>query len=271
MGNHIQCFKNFANANSRKFYIELLVTIMSKFIHITFLALAVCVLAAQGIRRSVRGKKNFKCTWISGKGTGQEQELFNKPLLSGQRCVNMCYRMSKTKKGKNINAVTEYKDTKKKGCWCVHKIHDISPNLDEFKTCYFKLPKSAAVHPEPVLSALPPGGKCSSGKKPVLKGCYDVYARGKYIHTKRLTIDWSKQGHPKYAWNFVCACADAAKKAGIKMFATHFWGECWELKEKDLARKSEDGCRLADGLYMTNTCDDSNACLGVVGYAVYTY
>lgn len=254
---------------------------MAKLIIATFLVLALCALvnaltpAGDSLALSGTTKADkFQCTWVTGKGFGLKAVTLKGPprSMSGQGCIDDCFR--RARKHKHLDAIVQYKDSSKKGCWCVYRVHDVDESFTNLRTCYFR-PEKKAPAPDP--KPLPPKlaeklVTCkSNGYKPVLSGCYDVSKRRKYLYNERLTIDWKKEGHKDYAENFICACIDAAEKAGIMMFATHFWGECWELREEDLVRKSNDGCVLADGLYKTKTCQAGSACLGTTGYAVYTF
>lgn len=176
----------------------------------------------------------FQCKWMSGKGVGMKSVAQLKPPLSGQKCVDVCYAKKQTKKGKLIDAVVEFKDDSKSGCWCVHKSHDLSEKLTDFQTCYFNPEKAASIPgaaaPSPVLpesKGRPVEYTCDNELQPVFVGCYSYkdVSKGKYLYNERMDIDWTTKGHPVWAQGFVCACAQAAKANGVSMFATHYWGD----------------------------------------------
>ena len=88
-----------------------------------------------------------------------------------------------------------------------------------------------------------------------------------------VSMQYFRDEHSKFACDFVQACAQAAKDAGVSFFATHFWGECWEVNiTEGAAVANGDGCSLADGLYKSKCAgtDLSNECLGTTNYYVYS-
>ena len=78
-----------------------------------------------------------------------------------------------------------------------------------------------------------------------------------------------------FCFSFVCACAEAAKKANASYFGTHFWGECYALMPEKIIGEAGD-CRLADRYY-TNPlyCHenygelDGHECLAIENYYLY--
>merc|ERR1712188_131176 len=115
----------------------------------------------------------------------------------------------------------------------------------------------------------------------LFKGCYKAMKyrtipptpnRGKLLLTYRYDIEWENRRNSPFAHSFVCACAMAARANRVKTFATHFWGECYEMKEWELKEKAI-GCELADGLY-SEECTDGftrSECIGTTDFAAYTY
>jgi len=105
------------------------------------------------------------------------------------------------------------------------------------------------------------------------EGCYSAYYRGQLLVYWRYDIEWSRARMPVFASSFVCACAEAAKTANVKYFATHFWGECWALELWQVTEATKGDCTLADGLYQTRCYGNKNhnfECLGAKNYYMYS-
>lgn len=106
-------------------------------------------------------------------------------------------------------------------------------------------------------------------------GCSSVkskFSRGRLLVDYRYNIEWEKDRFPKFSHSLVCACASAARIIKARYFATHFWGECWELQKDDINEPSTEGCVLADGLYNTtcNGLSQGGECIGTTSYYVYS-
>jgi len=221
--------------------------------------LSIAIFALSAIFASAQD--DWRCEWETGKGKGLKQ--YKVKGLAGPDCINECIKAKK--QFPRINAVTELQDTTKKGCWCIHALDKIDDTKYNFHTCKL-LPKKAPTD----LSYSNYKNKECTDYFFFQQGCYKAYTKGRLLVFYRWDIEWNAYRLPMFAHSLVCACADAAKAAGVTMFATHFWGECWEIRPADMGPKS-DGCVLADGLYR-NKCNMVNGeCLGSTDFAVYKY
>lgn len=259
-----------------------------------------CALAALA-SCSVVQSADVACEWKTGKGTGLK--LVKIADLSGKACLQECIKRKKV--FKHINAVTEYKDEKTKGCWCIHKLHDISEGNLDFQTCHlegalikeqkpaeeksqtttgYEQSKGGIPHRKPgaklPLISAPPKNKpdltYSNFKNKEcanfisnFEGCYQSYERRQLLFSFRDNIEWASTKISSFATSLRCACAAAAKEAGATKFALSYYGECWSATDTDVLTPSDD-CVVADGLYKTK-CSSGSNCLGTTAFALYKY
>merc|ERR1712188_45487 len=131
------------------------------------------VFVPKGVIYSTRTQASMDCVFAPGKGVGKKNTKIRRKV-SGQKCLQVCANMKKTARGKQIDAVTMYKDETRGGCWCISLVHDVSddaPELKEFKTCYLD-PKKAA-EAQAAADLLNGGANAcpGTGLVPKLKGC----------------------------------------------------------------------------------------------------
>jgi len=221
----------------------------------------------------------YICDLEVGKGTQVKGDpTWVLTLRRGQTCMDACQRVKRRRK--NIIGVATWEtnrpDTqegRERRCACL-KSDDGGFTVDasnkDWKTCMFyqegePKPQMTYIEKTPVCKGL--------GTAFFREGCYSFSKRGRYLVNRRYDIQWAKSKHSKFACDFVQECAKAAAKEGVMFFATHFWGECWEVQIADgTAVPSGEGCSLADGLYQ-NQCvgtDLSHECLGSTNYYVYS-
>merc|ERR1712080_501948 len=105
-------------------------------------------------------------------------------------------------------------------------------------------------------------------------GCYNTkkpFVRGTFLINWRMAIEWKRIG--AFGSSMACACADAARATGAKLFGLHFWGECWALEESEIVFAPKGDCTLCDGTYKTKCLEKGHRtdfeCLGYESYYVY--
>ena len=223
-------------------------------------------------RRRPAKKLPYICDLEVGKGIQEGNALGRAYNKKGEDvCMKQCMRMKRRKP--SVIGVTVLRDSSKDGCYCLTTKFSIDRSNKAFKTCILR----KQGQPRPVIPSLTkPAPAISSTEQCDARtfskvGCYKFSSRGRYLVNYRYKIKWSKQLHTQYACDFVQACARAAKEAKVPYFATHYWGECWEISLEQGEKDQKDGCYLADGLYQTN-CDGTDyneECLGSTNYYVY--
>merc|ERR1719354_20803 len=264
---------------------------MNHFLVAAFVIVTVTLLPAgaepDAVRRrgpSSSGSLPYICDLQVGKGTQVKgTPIYVRSAPSTQSCMESCQRIKKRKdrrKQEKIIGVSlwaqnvpDTRDARENKCWCLiagNGGFTVDKSEKDWKTCMLYQKGK----PKPALPYANTAPVCIGlGSAFVRKGCFSFANRGRYLVNRRYQIKWSKDEHSKFACDFVQACAQAAKDAGVMFFATHFWGECWEVNiTEGAAVANGDGCSLADGLYKSKCAgtDLSNECLGTTNYYVYS-
>ena len=65
----------------------------------------------------------------------------------------------------------------------------------------------------------------------------------------------------------VCTCAKAAKAAGVKYYAIHFWGECWAVNMDNFNKNNGGDCMRDVGKKCNG--NDKRMCLADKHFQVY--
>lgn len=234
---------------------------------------------------SVTSGASVDCKFKNGKGISTKAGIRRPAAKRPIECRDKCIQLMNTKAGKKVNGM--YYD-RKGGCYCLTEMRriDEAKKFDKFTSCHLNKNEPNVLNNVPGSNGgtKPTGGEAVDLTYDYFRnmvcdevwtkiGCYDVKEenRGRYLLNYRWDIEWEPTRFAKFAHSFACACAEAARINHVQFFATHYWGECWELEQEDLVTPSE-GCILADGEYK-NKCDSINedgTCLGTSGFFVYT-
>lgn len=224
----------------------------------------------------------YACKFKRGKGVSVKKGFKRPNAKSHIGCRDKCLKLKQTIIGKKVDGLYF---SLSGGCYCLKEMRRIDESAkfsNKYMSCHIK------ENPSNVLNGVnkppPPGSgpvidltyayfkdmHCDTTWTKI--GCYNVRARGRLLLNYRYDIEWEMDRHPAFAHSLLCACAEAARINHVQYFATHFWGECWELDQEDLVQQSDKGCLLADGKH-ENQCRsiaDPGLCLGTTSYYVYT-
>lgn len=228
---------------------------------------------------------DLECRFKKGKGVATGAPFKIKSAKDRQTCRSKCFTAKEMKSGERINGVTF---SAKYGCQCEYGMRRIDTGKRGFLACHIREDKEGMMNNVPVdpavaelqLGSTPPPVDLTYEYYKNLKcdvtwtkiGCYSAKGRGRYLLNYRWDIEWAPDRIGEFTKAFVCACAEAARINKVQYFATHYWGECWELDEENLIEAVDEGCYLADGKY-TDQCVGINydqECLGAHNYYVYT-
>jgi len=256
--------------------------------HFLVAALVVVALASADAVRSrgpPRGGRTLEhiCDMDVGygaQGDGSTPTYIHSEAGDKDACYKSCQRVMKRwgRQGKTVIGVTIFvgpearRPLEDRSCACLIKEKGgmtIDPKNTDWRTCM--LYKKG--DPKPKIPVAGPPVCEGLGTKFSRKGCFAFAKRGKYLVNRRYEIEWSKAKHSGFACSFVQACAKAALAEGVPHFATHYWGECWEVQMSEgTAVPSGEGCSLADGNYQTlcKGTDLTHECLGSTNYYVYS-
>lgn len=221
----------------------------------------------------------YECHSKLGKGISARKPLkILKNMKTFRQCKNAC--TEKKKKHKRIDGVTY---SKASGCKCIFDMQriDMGKENRKYRSCHLKRDEPNEMngidnHPVSLAQAVDltyPFFKdvhCDTTWTKV--GCFNVTHRDRFLLSYRSNIEWEQARFPAFATSLVCACAEAARLNDVQYFATHFWGECWEIDVEDFAKTGTEGCMLADGLHY-NKCggvNEGGECVGTTAYYIYT-
>lgn len=223
---------------------------------------------------------DMECRVKRGKGISTKKGVKQPAAKTFIECRDICIKLKKTTRGKKVDGVSF--SLRKRECFCYVEMRRIDEGKQyrRYKACHLKKNEPNVLNGVAKPNAGGPvidltydyfkSMKCDETWTKI--GCYNVSSRGRYLLNYRWDIEWEPKRHASFAHSFACACAEAARINKVQFFATHFWGECWELDKEDLGERSTNGCVLADGNYQ-NYCKSINedgTCLGTTSYFVYT-
>lgn len=222
----------------------------------------------------------YTCFVKKGKGSSVKAGYRRPNGKTFALCKEKCLKLKKKPGYKKIDGV----QFSKKGCYCIKEMRriDRAAKYSGYLSCHLKKTPTNVINGvnKPVQNGNEPlvdlsyqyfkDMRCDTTWTKI--GCYNVSSRSRQLLNYRYDIEWETKRHPAFAHSLLCACAEAARIAKVQYFATHFWGECWELDQEDLVAKSDYGCIMADGKH-ENRCiglSEPGQCLGTTSYFVYT-
>lgn len=210
-----------------------------------------------------------KCTFAAGDGHGGSEVKIGDQV--GDDCLRAC--VEEKKSDANINVVTVLADGKP-GCWCEQAMKQRKPST-KYKSCFLGDKKPAPVDPKPPSAYLYKDWKNKDcGKTYEAAGCHGENPSfdrkdSELLVYWRHDIEWAKNRLGAFGKSLVCACRDAAKKAGMPFFAIHYWGECWGVSMNDMTKIDGGDCVRADFSKKKCRSRGQNICLADKHFMIY--